>query len=250
MKVHLLHPDRDIALLHNERGRATLAAKPPTNAAELVQDLQLDPLFAAMSAGEELPDRVARTLVLTGLSDPDVVVFRQRVLQDCLDHPQVVADLYQLATEAVADQKSVYRSVLRERSESRLNSAAQLLDMLLARLRALRQVCAQATSGNMSAEFASPGLVRFFEQVRDELDDAYLDKVAAQVEGLNFRHGLLASGRLGEGNQGSTYLLRTPDPGRRGFFRPAPLDGKTLSFSLAPGDEASAVALGELRDMG
>lgn len=249
MKVQLLHPDHDVALRRGERGRTILAAKPPSNAAELVQDLQLDPLFAAMSAGEELPDRVARTLVLSGLSDPDVVVFRQQVLRDCLEHPRLVADLYRLAGDAIDEQKKVYRSVLRERSESRLNSAAHLLDLLLARLRALRQLCAQATSDDTAAEFASPGLVRFFEQVRDELDDAYLDEVAAQVEGLSFRGGLLASGELGEGNQGSGYLLRTPDPRRRGFFRRAPLDGKTYSFSLEPRDDASANALTDLRDM-
>jgi len=253
MQVHLLHPDRDVALLHDDRGHAKLAASLPVNADELVQDLQLDPLFAVMSAGEDLPDRVARTLVLNGLTDPDVAGYRQQVLRDCIGHPQVIADLYQLACDAVADQKGVYRTAVRSRSESRLSSAAQLLGLLLTRLRALREICEQGTSAPSENQpsrsgFTSPGFIRFFAQVRDELDDEYLNRVDRLVDGLNFRNGLLTSGALGEGSQGSGYLLRRPDPRRQGLFRRVPLDGKTHAFTLPAQDEASAVALGELRD--
>ena len=76
MKAFLLHPRKDYELE---------AQLPPGHEA-LVQDLGLDTLFEAMAAGDSYVLGVARAVVLGGLRDPDEMVYRQRVLMDCVEH--------------------------------------------------------------------------------------------------------------------------------------------------------------------
>jgi hypothetical protein len=80
MKVFLLHPERDI----------DLDAPLPPNEAELTQDLELTTLFTAMTAGDEVLRDVARRVLLTSPAEPGTIVYRQRVLADCLVQPDVV----------------------------------------------------------------------------------------------------------------------------------------------------------------
>jgi hypothetical protein len=69
----------------------------PPNEAELVHDLDLNTLFTAMANRDEFLYRVSKIAVLSGLSDPDDIAYRQQVLVDCLAHPEVVRQIYAVA---------------------------------------------------------------------------------------------------------------------------------------------------------
>ena len=80
MKAFLMHRDRDF----------DPTAPLPPNTDDLVQDLELDTLYDAMAGGDEFLRAVAQRAVVAGLTDPEEVLYRQDVLRDCLDHPEVV----------------------------------------------------------------------------------------------------------------------------------------------------------------
>jgi hypothetical protein len=52
-------------------------------------------------------DRDFTVTVLSSLADPDAIVYRQHVLADCLEHPEVIRQLYQLAVEALENERAV-----------------------------------------------------------------------------------------------------------------------------------------------
>ena len=108
MKVFLLHRDRDLAvrpelrdvifdamlsgdLFAIRRVRMDLERKkepapvlaPAGSDAVLAQDLELETLWAAMAAGDEFLLETAKRVVLSGLTDPDAIAYRQQVLSDC-----------------------------------------------------------------------------------------------------------------------------------------------------------------------
>ena len=77
MKAFLLYRDRDL----------DSAADLPTNEAALRQDLELDRLFSAMAAGDPFLFEVAKQVVMTSLGEPELIVYRQDILTDCLAQP-------------------------------------------------------------------------------------------------------------------------------------------------------------------
>ena len=60
-----------------------------------------------MAAGDEFLFEMAKRAVLSSLTDPDAIVYRQHVLADCLEHPEVIRQLYQLAVEALENERTV-----------------------------------------------------------------------------------------------------------------------------------------------
>ena len=79
-----------------------------------MQDLELETLLRAMAAGDELIFDVAKRALLLSLRDPEAIVYRQQVLTDCLEHPEVVRELYSLAGEALKAEKGIWGSLLRD----------------------------------------------------------------------------------------------------------------------------------------
>ena len=86
MKVFLMYRDRDL----------DPKQKLPSNEQALTQDLELTTLFDAMALGDKFLLEVAKQAVLSGLSDPDAIRYRQDILKDCLKNAAVVRDIYQI----------------------------------------------------------------------------------------------------------------------------------------------------------
>lgn len=91
MKVFLLYPDHD---LNPEQ-------KLPPNHADLTQDLELNSLFSAMAQGDEFLFNVAKQVVLSGTDNLEVIRYRQEILKDCLNHPDVIRQIYQISIQAM-----------------------------------------------------------------------------------------------------------------------------------------------------
>ena len=91
MKVCLLHPERNFD-----------SPPLPWNEQALAQDLGLDVVFGAMAHRDKFLFAAAQQVVLSSLAtDVETILYRQRVLRDCLKHPTVVRDLYALAVKGV-----------------------------------------------------------------------------------------------------------------------------------------------------
>jgi hypothetical protein len=245
MKALLMHSDRDFD------PKAPL----PSNAQALTQDLELEVLFRAMSGGDDFVLDIARRAVLSGVqNDIDTVTYRQETLKDCLENPAAVRDLYDLAVEAVEEErKHHFFGILSNYPASVLRGSIEQLEAYVGFLKKLRT---EATAH--AAEFASDGFTALFAMLERELSDDYLAGIHAHLAELKFRDGVLVSAELGDGNEGTSYVLR-----KRSGPPPSWIERIVLALKrLVPGrlpshvvriaerDEAGARALEEIRGRG
>ena len=248
MKAFLLHRDRDFDL---ERPL-------PANEGDLCRDLELDTLFQAMAANDELVFDVAKKAILAAPSNDIVTIkYRQDALKDCLSNPDVVRQLYGLAGEVFLRLKKVWPRY-REYPTGLLDDSVSRMQILMEALKQVRGLADQR-----SVDFRSVAFWNLFATLARELDDAYFRLIDRQLKRLKFRDGVLTSAGLGKGLKGENYILRRPlessgnwlarafargvERVERSVFRRPP-DAYTLY--LAPRDEQGARAMSELMDRG
>jgi len=270
MKVFLLHPDQDFAVKPElrdvifgamasgdlfaitnvrrdlERGRLPgPSAAPPGSDAVLTQDLELKTLWNTMAAGDEFLFEMAKRGVLSSLSDPGAIVYRQRVLADCLDQPETVRQLYGLAIDALENERQVPPLWHLLSPDNVISRSVRVLELQVGVLKRLRQI-AEEQAGN----FRSEGFSRFFAMLREELSDDYLQTVEHHLSELEFKRGVLESAALAQGNKGRGYVVRKL-PGQRwterlGFGNRS----AGYSFTIPARDENGFKALEEIRGKG
>jgi len=257
MKVFLLHRDRDFAVrpelrdaifgammsgdlfaitnVRRDRQRQREPSPPlaPTgNDAVLTQDLELQTLWNAMAAGDEFLFEMAKRAVLSGLTDPDAIVYRQQVLADCLEHPEIIRQLYQLALEALENERTTGGLFTLASPDQILSRSVRVLELHLDVLRRLRQI-----AGQQAASFRSEGFTRFFAMLAGELADDYLEAVEHHLRELEFKRGVVESAELAKGFKGRRYIVRTPREQRWTERLPFGNRSDSYSFTIPPRDE-------------
>jgi MutS domain V len=228
-------------LMHGASDFDTEAELPP-NAEALIADLELDTLLATMASGDRFLLDIARQALLMSLPDPDAIVYRQQVLTDCLAHPDVVQELYEVAGEALKAQRSVWGTLLRDSPRTILSTSVAKMELFVGFLRRLREMTDQH-----AGKFSSPGLVRFFAMLSEELDEDYFEVVDEHLKALKFQGGILISAQLTAGNKGKRYRLRRArEQGLLGRM----FDRSGYSFTIPERDHNGYKALGEIEDRG
>jgi len=103
MKAFLMYPDRDFDPLQllsrrerNSRAKdqnVNLKQILPSNEAALTQDLGLDILFNAMALDDNFLFEVATIALLAGVTDPQIILYRQPILEDCTRNEAIVREM-------------------------------------------------------------------------------------------------------------------------------------------------------------
>lgn len=228
--------------------------KIPLSSSELLQDLEIDTLLAAMAIEDKFLFEVAKRSVLASLKHPDDILYRQEVLTDCLKQSAAVREMYFIATEAIEREKKVWGSIFGRYPEGLLTRSVDVLKIFVGLLKRLRSIADLQGSG-----FHSEGFIRFFDMISIELNDEYLSAVDEHLGRLSFKDsGILMSAELGRGNKTTNYILRKPRDVKRGWRvrlqqwleRLAPGDRFRFVYEVDGRDEAGHRALTELKGRG
>ncbi len=236
MKAYLLFQDQDF----------DLQQKLPPQAAALIQDLELNTLFNAMALGDKFVLEVAREAILSSVTDLDTIRYRQHILEDCLEHPAIVREIYAIAIAAIEGEKQHYLGLLSKYPDALLRRSLEVLQMFVGMLKKLRNIADEHADA-----FESDGFTRLFAMLKKELDDDYFARIQQHLRELQFKSGVLISAQLGQGNKGSHYVLRKPHDQNQGwierlFAERAP----AYTFHIADRDESGGRALSELKNRG
>jgi DNA mismatch repair ATPase MutS len=238
MKAYLMHPDRDFS-------QRTLV---PLCERDVVDDLELETLFSAMARADPAIADVVREALLASLTDVDTIQYRQAILSDCIENGETIRAIYDLAVETLAAERRAFLlGRLGRTPGSVLFRAVDLLEMLEGRLRQLRSIAHEGAPA-----FTSTGLKRLLAMLRTDLNEQYFETIRSHLRQLRFPDGVLLSARLGSGNKGTDYVLRTGPAPERGWIQRA-FSTRTrgaYSFKIADQDEGGARALAALRDRG
>jgi len=245
MKAFLLYRDRDFD-----------PEEPlPANQAALIQDLELTILFDAMAGDDRFIRDIVARIVLTGLRDAETILYRQAILQDCLQNEPVVRGIYGLTTEFMERRRRSFWNFISRSPGSILYNAVNLLQLSVEFLKRLRRIADQHAGA-----FQSEAFTALFSMLQRELDDQYFATIQGHLQRLKFREGVLISANLGTGNKGTGYVLRKVN--ERGWWqtlyragqdwasRIGAQAGGVYTFHTHPRDEADGRSLTELRDRG
>jgi MutS-like protein len=233
MKAFLMHPDEDF----------DLQRELPLHQAALTHDLELDTLFAAMAGGDQFLYGVAERAILSSLTNPEAISYRQQVLADCLQQPAIIRELYGIVVEAIQRERKIW-GVFMNSPDTILHHSIQVLELFVGILKRLRMI-----ADSQAGRFRSEGFTRFFAMLTTELDDEYFMTVEAHLRELKFRRGVLVSAKLGKGNKGTHHVLRRA-PELSWMERLSLGTRPGYGFTIPDRDENGFKALEELRARG
>ena len=255
MKAFLMYPDRDFDPLQllsrrerNSRAKdqnVNLKQILPSNEAALTQDLGLDILFNAMALDDNFLFEVATIALLAGVTDPQIILYRQPILEDCTRNEAIVREMYQVACEAITEERKHYWGSFIRYPSSTLHQAVDVLQMLIGKLTRLRRI-----ADHHAEHFQSDGITRLFAMLETELSDEYFATIEQHLKRLQFRNGVLVSAQLGMGNKATNYVLRKPRHDQRNWIARLLQRPPGYKFHLHPRDEAGGQALATLQNQG
>ena len=234
MKAHLLYQDRDF----------DVAAELPPDHEDLIQDLELDTLLAAMALGDRFLFDISKKVLLASLVDPEDIRYRQRVLADCIAEPDVIREMYGIAVAALQDKRGMWGFSYLQ-SHSILSGAVTQLEALTVRLRELRRV-----ADDHAGKFRSEGLTTLFATLQRELDDDYFQTLDHHLKQLRFPGGEVISAQLGRDNGGIDFVLRSGGAKRGWKERVGIAPRSSYSFTIPPQDHGGAQTLSDITGRG
>lgn len=236
MKVALLHRDHDFK-----------KDQPfPWNVSDIISDLELNTLLAAMAGEDEYLPEVCKRVVLTySGNDIDTIVYRQDVLRDCRKNEEVIKQFYDITLEAVELKKKYgFGIFISSRPSSILYDAISMIERFTEILKTLRNLGTQ-----YKKQFSSEGFNSLFARLEEELTDDYLATVLEEVDDLKLRDGLLMSAYLGKANKGTGYVLHRLRVKRLAWYRQLFAKKPDIyTYNVHPRDEGGARALDELKN--
>ncbi len=236
MKAFLMYKDHDF----------DIKSPIPANEGALTQDLELNILFNTMARGDAFLFDVAKRAVLSSLGDPDEIRYRQDILKDCLKNASIIREIYQIPIESNEQKHKHWLGVFSTYPDSILHGSIDIMEMFVGLLKKLRTIADEHAD-----KFSSEGFRVFFAMIQKELDDEYFAIVQNHLRELRFDHGMTISAELGNGNEGSHYVLRKPETKKqRWVVRLLENKSPAYSFSISTRDEYGARALGTLKDRG
>jgi hypothetical protein len=112
----------------------------PSNQAALTHDLGLGILFEAMAGGDKFLFEVATLALLSSVTDVDTILYRQKIVTDCLRNEAIVRDIYRIALEAIAQERKNYWSYFGRYPSGIVHRAVDVLQMFVSMLKRLRNI--------------------------------------------------------------------------------------------------------------
>ncbi|MFJ4654282.1 DNA mismatch repair protein [Nocardia sp. NPDC088792] len=148
------------------------------------------------------------------MNDPDAIAYRQRVVIDSCANPELLQELYAIATEAAGARRWM---VGHDRgARGKLYLSLEPLTKLIGFLRLLR-----STYEPYSSHFTSEGFARLGERLTGTFGEEYLAEVEHHLHILQFEHGYEITAELGSDGRITNPVLHQPlkhPPGRQSLF--------------------------------
>jgi DNA mismatch repair ATPase MutS len=211
----------------------------PFGAEDVKKDLGLEEVIGAMAGEDPVIRASAETALLSPLKEEERILYRQRILRDCLRNPREIRRLYALAGAALDAQEDG------DLHFSELQTVSRQFDRCLTRLtrllEALQKLRALAEENRESV--SSPGLQGLFKDLLGNLDDAFFSGADQLLAQLRFPGGMLIGARLSRTGRSVGHRLLCCGPEERDR-----LSGETF-YQVPEGDQRGNADLLHRREL-
>ncbi|SIP87899.1 MutS domain V [Alkalispirochaeta americana] len=212
---------------------------------DLMSDLELEPLLQHMAQGDPLIRKTMENQLLQNTLTLETIHYRQQVMRDTLENPQVVRALYEQIGAVMEEEGRLYQGIFSTQPASVLQNALMPMEAFT---NLLEELC--RTARTEQDHFRSEGFRHLFGMLQEELPREYLEEIRSMLKILRLDQGTLLGATLGPGNRCTRFSLLRPRRERRwkGWLRkkiPSP-----YTFSLAEGDEIGYRIIEEIKNRG
>ncbi len=234
MKVRLLHPDQD---------RVLTSHLPWQINGMITDDLELNRIYDAMGGGDKYLRETAKTILPQSITDPAVIIYRQRVLADTLANRPLVQQLYDIAAgvDGIELRHKVFLGGLKSKDPAAiLRRSVRITELLADTLRRLRKLTERSAN-----RFRSHGFQQFGAMLAEQIPDDYLADVSNYLTEFQLPRGVLLSVELGAGNTAEQHVLHQP-PKRTLLGQLTQVSSESHEFTIDANDVPGADALAKL----
>ncbi|MCR4771521.1 MAG: hypothetical protein K5855_04345 [Oscillospiraceae bacterium] len=193
MRAGLMFRDRDFSIsAPTVFGRDTLCA-----------DFEIKRIIERMAGKDLNIEQAVNSALFNPLCDIEDILYRQRVLKDCMEHPAQVRELYELVSQSERFQGEMVKGMRTDpQMEDTLTDALTILRTQMEHLKLTRDMVLKNTAG-----FTSEGFTELAKMLKTQLPDKYFSEVAAGLREFKDREGMLVGVSLGSGLQGVNYTM-------------------------------------------
>ncbi len=209
---------------------------------DLIQDLGLEVIFDAMSKGDEFIKDTVKNVLTQPLTEASEIVFRQEIVKDAIEKPELFKKLFELAIETLESKKRTLLWMVNKKPSGVLFSNLRMLELLLEYLRKLWEF-----SEENKNSFNSFGMRRFISEINQTLNPEYLSKLSEFIDVVEFKTGLSFSAKLGYSNRIEKFIVRYKQESSN-IIKKLFTKEKGYSFTIDERDEAGFRALSEIKD--
>lgn len=228
MKVYLMYNDRDF----------DVKSEPCFSKDVLASDLELNRIIINMAQDDDIIYEACDAALFHPMKSVEDIKYRQRILNDAINNPDTVRQLYEITIETEKQRRSSWRWLASPYLSSTFSSSIELLKLYTEMLMKLRLIADSSITS-----FRSDGFRNLFSMLQMELSDEYFEEIHSHLKDLKDGDDILISSKMGNYLQGAGYVLRRKK--RKGFwwhwhFAP--------SFTISERDDSGATDLGKRRD--
>ena len=202
-----------------------------------LKDLGLDAVLDEMAHDDKTVMLACKSAFVHPQHTKDDICYRQSALQDAINHPNVVFDIYSLLNETAEKKRHMINWLTSEYISNTFSDAVSVLRLYTDTLSKLAQMADRSLTLFHSAAFR-----RFFTILKEELSEEYLDEVRENLDELKENDGYLISAELGDSVQGIDYQLLKKEKNFKLRWLLAP------SYTLNSRDDLGFSDLGVRRD--
>ena len=236
MKVYLLYREKDFPW-QNENAKFDQ---------EMIRDLELELIYQEMAGGNDLIYRVVKEVSMEMLQEEQQILYRQKILQDCIENPQIIEQLEELIERAFTKEKeNNHFGVFSDYPVAVIGQASAIIRAYMEELKTLRKI-----AGEKKKNFFSEGFLNLFQRIEQELDDEFFREVEVHLAKCEFKGGIQmnVSLDLNHGLRSKDFMLCDTQKLKMEWYRMVWKSDHKYRFRIDVKDDQECRALSELRE--
>lgn len=160
---------------------------------DTLSDLRFPALFDVAANGDDNVRRAFSHVVASPSPGTETIQWRQAILKDAMKQPELILNLYSLATKAIQDEKKNRWYLFADDASSLIHRSVIIMQLFRTQLIRLR-----GYMNGLAADNISPGLASLKQSVEQCVTDAWLADLDDGLKLLTFPDGVETIVRLGK----------------------------------------------------
>jgi len=182
-----------------------------SNEEELIENLNLNIIFNTMAQNDTFLYDTVKNIILNSLTDINTIMYRQKILEDCLENKSIIKKFYNLAATTLKE-VAYYREYTKPNyarvisTSVKVMNSVGLLEIHVAKLKELMSIISLTKK-----TIRSKGLITFCDQLSNFMTDEFFEKVKIHIADFKLiseGSKMIIGSSIGNGMKGIHHVLR------------------------------------------